>query len=133
MFGLIFMKFRKLKSLHRENKTKTIPILGGKNCSQNIILNFWLTLSDWHLRSFYCILEHICYLWFVKKLRSVVFDSEHVKSDSLFAIPNRLIRSLYLAVYAKKTLCTSLTTDVFWTSPRSKFLTPSIKQYLVWQ
>lgn len=53
MFGLVLMKFWKLKNLHRENKKsisiklrcldwQPFPILWDKNCFQNIILNFSL-------------------------------------------------------------------------------------------
>ena len=65
MFNLVFMKFGQLKCLHRENKKfvvrknyvfskfKSFSFLWGKNSFQNIILNLWLTSSDWNLGKVY--------------------------------------------------------------------------------
>ena len=65
MFGLIFENLMKLTSLHRkiENSIaiklrafslhKSFPIPWDKNWCQNIILNLWLTSSDWNLGQVY--------------------------------------------------------------------------------
>ena len=67
MFGLVFMKLRELKSIHRVNKKLISIKLGHSHCFsdslflfcgknfflKNIILNFWFMSSDLNLGNVY--------------------------------------------------------------------------------
>ena len=62
MFGLVFMKFRKLNILRRENKKLDLRkiFLRYFHCfSQDIPLNFFLTSSDWNLGKVYSLFPHL--------------------------------------------------------------------------